>query len=156
VTRAAGGVTTPAANGAGASFSFTPNDAGVYSVTLTATDKDGGTATTIGTLTVVAPNLAPVVAITGPAAGAALSVGSPVTFTGTFTDPDSPGAHTAVWTLTAPGQPAITLPGVISGGPVTATYTFHAAGIYQVALAVTDDQGPPAAPAPSAPPAPRL
>ena len=45
------------ATGSGASFSFTPNDNGTYLVSLTATDKDGGSATTTATIT--GTNVAP-------------------------------------------------------------------------------------------------
>src|SRR5207253_1801730 len=55
------------ASGNGAKFTFTPDDDASYVVTLTATDKDGGSATTTAALTVT--NVAPNVAVSGPSDG---------------------------------------------------------------------------------------
>ncbi|HEX4796685.1 MAG TPA: PKD domain-containing protein [Humisphaera sp.] len=54
VTKTKGSLTTNFATGSGAAFSFTPDDAGVYTIKLTATDKDGGSSDTSRTINVTA------------------------------------------------------------------------------------------------------
>jgi PKD repeat protein len=131
---------SPFASGSGISFAFTPNDNGTYVVTLTATDKDGGQAFDSKTVTVT--NVAPTVALTGPASGSITPIGAPVTFTGTYADPGSADTHTAVLTITSVGTGAVTTtPVTFSGGTVSFPYTFTAAGVYHVTLTVTDDDG---------------
>jgi hypothetical protein len=80
----------------------------------------------------------PVAMITGPASGSVYAVNTPVNFSGSFTDPDG-GTHSAQWTFDG-GSPT---PGIVneSQGTVSATYTFTAAGVYMVALSVTDECG---------------
>src|SRR5262249_26963622 len=66
--------------GTGSSFSFTPNHSGTYTVTLTATDSDGGTVGST-TKTITVTNVAPTPALSGPAAGVP---GQALSYTGTF------------------------------------------------------------------------
>src|SRR5207249_766308 len=83
---------TPFAAGNAADFRFTPDDNGVYVVTLRATDKDGGTGTDGRTITVL--NVA---ATLGPLAGPALGVrGELLAFAASLTDPGTKDTHTAV------------------------------------------------------------
>lgn len=116
---------------------FTPPDNGVYSFRLTV---DDGTATSSDDMTVNAENVAPAVQITGPAAGTLTKVGDPVTFTGAFTDRGRADTHAAKWSFDS-----LTTDGAVTessgSGTVSATYTFAAAGVYQVELDVTDDDG---------------
>src|SRR6185369_3287253 len=73
--------------------------------TLVVTDNENATGT--GTLTVnVQPNQPPVVSMTGPASGAIYAVGTPINFTGSFTD-SSDGPHTATWTFDTITQPGV-------------------------------------------------
>ena len=70
------------ADGSGASFSFTPQDQGTYTVTYTVTDNDGGVGTT--TFRVGAENVAPAVALTSTAT---LEEGGTLALDGSFADP---------------------------------------------------------------------
>ncbi len=108
-----------------------------YSGTLTLKVTDTYGATNTADTTVTVNNVAPTVTITGPAAGSIYAVNTPVTFTGTYTDPGTDDTHTAQWTFDSintpvPGQP-------VTAGSVSTSYTFTAPGVYQVKLTVTDD-----------------
>src|SRR5215213_1848311 len=84
-------------------------------------------------------NHPPNVAITGPQSGSIFAVNTPVNFTGAFTD-DSGDTHTANWTFESITQPGIVVePSNSTPGLVTTTYTFSEAGVYRVALTVTDN-----------------
>ncbi|MFX1255897.1 MAG: PKD domain-containing protein [Promethearchaeota archaeon] len=102
-------------------------DNGVYTVTLTATDDDGGVGT--DTLTVTVYNVAPTIE-----AGDDQVVysGDTVSFNGSFSDPGLLDTHTIVWDLG-------------DGTSVTDTLTFDhiylVANTYTVTLTVTDDDG---------------
>jgi predicted outer membrane repeat protein len=78
----------------------------------------------------------PVATITGPASGSVYAVGTPVTFTGTFTGESGP--HTAVWTI---GGDAVAGSVDEDAKTVSATVTFSDAGVYPVQLTVTNDCG---------------
>jgi hypothetical protein len=87
----------------------------------------------------VSSNTAPVVTITGPASGSVFAVGTPVNFTGTFTD-DAGDTHTAEWMFDALTQTATVVePSGSTPGSANATYTFTQAGVYAVKLTVTDN-----------------
>lgn len=89
--------------------------------------------------TVGEANHPPNVTITGPASGSIFAVNTPVNFTGTFTD-DSGDTHTASWTFESITQPGTVVePSGSTPGLVSTTYTFSEAGIYRVALTVTDN-----------------
>ena len=88
--------------------------------------------------TVIPVNQPPNVIITGPESGSLFAVNTPVSFSGAFTD-DS-GTHTANWTFESITQPGIVVePSNSAPGSVTTTYTFSQAGVYRVALTVTDN-----------------
>jgi hypothetical protein len=116
---------------------FTAPDDGAYTFRLVVND---GQATSSDDITVNVTNVVPVVLITAPPPGTLSRVGDPVTFTGSFTDKGRADTHTARWSFDA-----LTAPGVVvesnGSGSVSATYTFSAAGVYQVRLDVTDDDG---------------
>jgi PKD repeat protein len=102
-------------------------DNGVYTVTLTVTDDDGGMGT--DTLTVMVNNVAPTVD-----AGADQTVdeGTTVNFAGSYTDPGSEDTYTIDWDF---GD------GNTESGTLTPTHVYADNGVYTVTLTVTDDDG---------------
>lgn len=120
------------------SFATTDGPAETQTVTITADDGSGGTATTTFALSV--NNVAPAVTITAPPSGSIYAVNTPVTFTGTFSDPGTLDTHTAQWTFDL-----INVAGTVSetngSGSVTNVYSFGTPGVYQITLRVTDDEG---------------
>lgn len=119
------------ADGTGASFSFTPNDNGTYTVTFTVTDDDGGIGT--DTAVITANNVAPQnVAISGPAAGVR---GQALAYSGSFTDPGTADTQTLAWTVTFGGSV------VASSSGASFSFVPTTAGTYTVSLKVTDDDG---------------
>jgi uncharacterized repeat protein (TIGR01451 family) len=112
-----------------------PYPLGVTPITWTATDSGGRSASCQQSVTVTNPS--PTVTITGPQSGAVHAVGTPVNFTGSFTD-NPGGAHTANWMFDAINQA-----GTVNEttGAVSATYTFTSAGVYMVKLTVNDGCG---------------
>ncbi|MDI9633567.1 MAG: PKD domain-containing protein [Methanolinea sp.] len=113
--------------------SHTYADNGLYTVTLTATDKDG--ATSVETLAIAVRNVAPEVGpVSGPAAP--VPVNAVVSVESSFSDPGD-DTHTATWDW-GDGSSG-TVP--VAEGPVSATHAYATAGIYTVTLVVTDDDG---------------
>src|SRR5262249_7580797 len=115
------------ADGNQQNFAFTPNDNGVYSLTFTATDDDGGT--TSDTVVSTALNVAPTVSITGPATGVR---GQARNFIFTATDPSSADvaagfSYAVKWGDGSPVQ-SITSPGTST----VASHTFLQCGTYKV------------------------
>ena len=102
-------------------------DNGVYTVTLTVTDDDGGVG--LDTLEVTVYNVAPTVD-----AGVDLEVdeGAELIFAGSFFDPGFLDTHTFYWDF---GD------GHFAEGTLTPTHAFADNGIYTVTLTVTDDDG---------------
>jgi PKD repeat protein len=117
-------------DGATANGTLTPThtyvDNGVYTVTLTVTDDDGGVG--VDTLKVTVNNVVPTVEA---GANLASDEGSPVTFSGSFTDPGA-DAHTIAWVF---GD------GATANGTLTPTHTYVDNGGYTVTLTVTDKDG---------------
>ena len=81
-------------------------------------------------------NSGPIAAITGPSSGTISPVNTPVSFTGTFTDPDT-ASPSAQFSFDSAGSVA----GALSGGNITASYSFGAAGVYNVMLTFNDGLG---------------
>jgi hypothetical protein len=107
-------------------------DNGDLTVKAKIKDKDGGENEYTASVTI--NNVAPTVTITGPAAGSVYAVDTTITFEGTYGTAD---IHTAQWSfdsLTSPVQD-------VFDGSVSTDYSFTAAGVYQVQLTVTDDEG---------------
>jgi len=126
------------ADGTEPNIDFTPDDNGTYEVTLTASDEDGGSAST--THTVMVGNVAPTVdPINGPTEA---SLGTEITVDATFTDPGLLDTHTAIWdwgdgTTTDPA----TLTQGAGSGSVTDSHTYLASGEYTIQLIITDKDG---------------
>ena len=129
---------------AGAAVSLEEAGGGAITVTSdpesTAVVTVGGVPLHPGESITVTTNAPPVAAIEGPASGAVFPVGTPVTFTGSFTDADAGDTHTATWDFDG-----VTVHGTVveSGGvgTVTADYAFLTPGIYHATLTVADDKG---------------
>jgi uncharacterized repeat protein (TIGR01451 family) len=102
-------------------------DNGVYTVTLTVTDKDGGVSS--DTLQIIINNVAPTV---DAGQDVTTNEGESVTFTGTFSDPGTLDTHTIEWNY---GD------GSTATGSLTTTHVYANNGIYTVTLAVTDKDG---------------
>ncbi|MBL3599332.1 MAG: PKD domain-containing protein, partial [gamma proteobacterium endosymbiont of Lamellibrachia anaximandri] len=113
------------------SGSLTPShtyaDNGVYTVTLTITDKDGGVGT--DTLVVTVNNVAPSV---DAGADQMFNEGNTANFSGSFSDPGSVDTHTIEWNF---GD------GTTENGSLTPSHTYPTAGVYTVILTVTDKDG---------------
>ena len=112
--------------------SHTYGDNGVYGVTLTVTDDDGGSAT--NSTTIVVANVDPTinsydVAATG-SEGTAVSLDATASDPGGINDP-----LTFTWTVTRPDSSTLTLSGA------SANFTPAEDGVYGVSLTVTDDDG---------------
>ena len=113
------------------SGTLTPNhtyaDNGIYTVTLTVTDKDGGMGA--DTLTVTVNNVAPAA---DAGADQMFNEGDTANFSGSFSDPGSVDTHTIEWNF---GD------GATDSGSLTPSHTYPTAGVYTVTLIVTDKDG---------------
>jgi uncharacterized delta-60 repeat protein len=118
-------------SGTDSAFAFTIDDEGVYLITLTVTDDNGGSHTVGHTLNV--DNVAPTATIVG--APSSSLEGSAITLTGTVTDPGTADTHTYAWSATKNGSP------FASGSETTFTFTPDDDGSYAVTLTVTDNDG---------------
>ena len=126
---------SPFATGTGAGFSFTPDDNGTYTVTLSATDKDGGVSAPAST-TIVVFDVAPTAAIANPPATS--PEGTPIALTGVVTDPspvDVAAGFAEAWTVTKNGSPFAT------GTGAGFSFTPDDNGTYTVTLSATDKDG---------------
>ncbi|MFJ8693488.1 VWA domain-containing protein [Streptomyces roseolilacinus] len=112
--------------------SYSGLDDGADAVTLTVTDDNGLVDDDSATMTVqnVAPSLTLTSCPVDPSA-----VGSDVSFTGTFTDPGTLDTHemTVDWGDGTTSAPVTS--------PVGATHQYAAAGIHDITVTVTDDDG---------------
>jgi hypothetical protein len=127
---------TSFASGTGAAPSFTPDDNGTYVVTLTATDKDGGSSSASQTIDVT--NVAPTVALAGAAMAAGVR-GQSLDFTGSFTDPGSADTWSATVNYGDGGGPQPLVLG--PGKTFSLSHAYAAAGNYTITVRVADDDG---------------
>jgi PKD repeat protein len=118
-------------DGLSASETLTPThtygDNGIYLVTLTVTDDDGGVGS--DNLTIVVNNVAPVVIIGD---DQIINEGDAVIFNGNFQDSGDLDTHIIEWDF---GD------GFSATGTLTPTHIYEDNGIYLVTLTVTDDDG---------------
>ena len=122
---------TPFASGTAAGFSFTPQLAGSYQVTLNVTDDDGGTATHSQTIEVV--NVQFTVTIDG--APATSAEGSQIVLSSTVDDPSGAADHAFAWIVTKDGNQ------FALGSQSGLSFTPDDDGSYVITLTVTDDDG---------------
>ncbi|MFO1062830.1 MAG: PKD domain-containing protein [Pirellulales bacterium] len=130
-----GAGSTLVSSGSGATFTFTPADNGTYRIDLTATDKDGASATVSRTLNVA--NLAPVPTIV--TVSSPLQEGTSITATGSATDAgvnDSPSLAWSVYVVTGAGSTLVS-----SGSGATFAFTPADNGTYRIDLTATDKDG---------------
>jgi PKD repeat protein len=120
-------------SGAGANFSFTPDDNGDYVVTVVATDNNGGTGS-VSTDTITVTNANPTASIGG-APGGHVNEGDAVNLTASATDPGSADTHTYAWTVTKNGD------AFDSGTGANFSFTPDDNGTYVVTVTATDDDG---------------
>ncbi len=109
-------------------FSAALRDDGVYTVSLRVSD---GAYTNTGLSSVRVLNVAPSVWLTATSISA--TVGTPITFTGSFTDPGVLDTHTMAWNF-GDGSPPV-------AGLLVRTRVYTLAGRRAVTLTVTDDDG---------------
>jgi hypothetical protein len=137
---------TPAGADAGASCvladpsalstSVTCTDDGTYTLTLTA--SDGRNPPVAASTTVTLANAAPVVTITDPADEVLVPTGTTLAFAASFTDAGANDTHTCAFDF-ADGSPVA--PGTIADGTCTTRHPFTVAGVHDVVVTVTDDDG---------------
>lgn len=124
----------PYATGAGAAFSFTPDDNGSYVVTLTADDGDNGV-TPLST-TVNVTNVAPQNLVLTPPTYGVRSQALP--FLGSFTDPGSADTWEVSWDF---GDGTVTSFAPATAAALAPTHAYAASGPYTVRFTVRDDDG---------------
>jgi PKD repeat protein len=131
------------ASGEGGTLSFTPDDNGVYEVTLTATDDDGGAGSATSVIEV--SNVDPKAAIHGMPEEATegsdfampeiATEGSEITLTAEVADAGKADTHTLAWEVTKDGE------AYASGEGESLSFTPDDNGVYEVTLTATDDDG---------------
>lgn len=125
---------SPYASGTGAAIAFTPDDDGSYVITATATDA--GNTSSSDAKTIAVSNVAPVfVAISGP--NAPLAVNGSAAINVIFGDAGSADTHTATfaWSDGAAANVAC------GAGTCSTSRAFATAGVYSVAIVLSDDDG---------------
>ena len=121
------------ADGSGSTFSFTPIDNGIYTVTYTVTDDDGGSHS--DTVVVTANNVVPTVLMAGDASGVR---GQARSFMGGFTDPGTVDAHRVRWDF---GDGTSTSWSSFAGGTPRTAHAWANAGTYTVTMYIRDKDG---------------
>jgi endonuclease G len=125
---------SPYASGSSNSINFTPDDDGAYDVSVTVSDAGNASGSDLETVT--ATNVAPAItSISGPAAP--LQLGAGATVNATYVDPGTADTHTANLTWDDASSSTVSC----SGGTCTASHTYAAAGVYEVTMVVSDDDG---------------
>ncbi len=121
----------PFANGSGSSFSFTPDDNGVYATAVTVTASDGRVG--VATAQTTATNVAPSITILG-APGSALE-GDSVALTALANDPGTADTQSFDWSVTKDGL------AFASGSGPQFTFAPNDNGSYIISVTATDDDG---------------
>ena len=118
--------------------SHTYADNGTYTVTLTVSNGTAtGTATATATIANIAPSLG---AITGPSLDP-VQVGTQVTAGASFTDPGTLDTHTGVFDWGDGTSSSALITEANGSGSASGDHTYSEAGVYSVALTVTDKDG---------------
>lgn len=127
-------------NAAALATAITCTDDGTFVATLTA--DDGVNPPVSDTVDVTVGNVAPAIAITGPAEGSLFAVGTPVTFAADVSDAGANDALTCSIDLDL-GTGSTALSGTVTGGAGTCgtSHSYAAAGVYTVTMSVADDDG---------------
>lgn len=99
-------------------------------------DKDGGSTTYNGTVTV--NNVAPSLVITGPLDGALYAVNTQVAIVAPFSDPGTNDTHTCTVSWDDGATPTTY---AASSGTCNTSRTFFAAGVYTITITVDDGEG---------------
>lgn len=120
------------ASGSGTSFSFVPNDNGVYVVTLRTTDGDGDVGSDSVSISVT--NVAPTAAIVGAPSGS-VDEGSFVSLGSSTSDAGSADTITYSWSVTRDGVL------VAAGTDATFVFTPDDDGTYVARFVASDDDG---------------
>ena len=112
-------------------------DDGTYTLTLAVSDGVNTEVTDDATLTV--NNVAPSIDITSPADASLYQISAMVSVTASFTDPGSNDTHTCTFDW----DDGMTSGPVASGSPCSASHSYGAfgAGIFDIIVTVTDDDG---------------
>ncbi len=110
---------------------------GAHDVTLVATDSGGSVGTAQVSLTVLAPNMPPVVTITAPADGSMSTAGDMINFVGVASDPEDGalGGMALVWQSSLDGPMG-------TGSPLS--FSSLTEGLHTVTLTAVDSGGLPA------------
>src|SRR6267143_550230 len=129
---------TPHGTGANPSHIYADNRTGGYAVTLTVGDGRGLVATASATANIdnVAPAVGPISAPVDPQA-----VGSPVLVTANFNDPGTLDTHTGTIDWGDGTSSNAVVAEVTGSGSASASHAYTAAGVYSVAVTVTDKDG---------------
>ncbi len=125
-------------NGSEDSFSFVPNDNGIYTVIYTVADDDGSSAS--DTVLITVDNVAPVLTLAGQNA----SAGVAKTFSlGSFTDAGTEDKHLLAsidW-----GDGSLTTPAIVSetagSGTLSGEHAYAVGGTYSITVTLKDDDG---------------
>ena len=121
------------ADGTDAAFGFVANDNGIYTVTFTVTDDDGGSHT--DTLVVTANNVAPTVLVAGDASGVR---GQSRSLMGGFTDPGTLDTHQVRWDF---GDGTSTAWQDVTDPNISTSHAWGATGTYNVTMYIRDKDG---------------
>ncbi len=140
LTSADAGATCSFADATALSTTVTCTDDGTFTLTLSADDGTNPPVTSDATLTV--DNVDPVVSISAPTSGALYAMGATVNLTAPFSDAGTNDTHTCTvdW-ADGNGPQAGSVSETLGSGTCSGSLAYAAAGIYNIDVAVTDDNG---------------